>query len=171
MDIFKNKTKTKTVECSFYVLRCFCLSAVALNKDPPPDQKKKHPLALVCSVNMDLFLKDTQVYCKKKKKEKQWSVLSFCGLQGQRESPVMLRAQGWRSKVIGHLSIQITLHPFLQSCPLLHKHKFLLKQQLHRQTGETTWSFGDGCFARRPVRTLFSVMSPVQLQRKCLRGM
>lgn len=136
----------------FYVSRFFCLSAVTLKKDPLPDQKKKHPLALVCSVNTDLFLKDTSIL-QNENRVSSGVYFHVVASRGRGRSPVMLRAHGWRSKVIGHLLIQTTLHPFLQSCSLLHKQQFLLKQQLHRQTGEPMWSLG-GRFARRPVRTL-----------------
>lgn len=130
MDVFKNNNKknkqkkNKQTKKQWSVLSCievfFCLSAVTLKKDPLPDQKQKHPLALVCSVNTDLFLKDTSIL-QNKNRISSGVYFHVVASRGRGRSPVMLRAHGWRSKVIGHLLIQTTLHPFLQSCSLLHK--------------------------------------------------
>lgn len=77
---------------------------------------------------------------------------------GWKSSPALLRAQEWRSKVISQPGLKRYI---FSSRPRFHRvfsvnKQFLLKQQLHRQTGVPTWRSGrDGCFARRPLTTLF----------------
>lgn len=63
-------------------------------------QKKATPFPLHMSVNLDVFLKDTWIYCQQKKKKKSSGVF-FHGVasRGRGSSPALLRAQGWRSKV------------------------------------------------------------------------
>lgn len=66
----------------------------------------------------------------------------------------------------GSNSLQTAL-PFT---PSVNK-QFLLKQQLHRQTGEPAWRLEDGCFAIRPLRTLSQSCHLTSYTAICLRGM